>query len=89
MNEQTQNQEPVVNLQDLATVVQVIDIASRRGAFEGRELRGVGSLRDKIEAFLQVTAQKNGQAPQGMMPPGAEAPANVPQDAPLADKVVE
>ena len=43
-----------INLQDMATVVQIIDIASRRGAFEGRELQGVGMLRNKIEAFLQA-----------------------------------
>jgi hypothetical protein len=42
-------------------------------------------LRNKFEAFLQQNAPKDGEAPQGNMP--MEAPANVPEDAPLADKV--
>lgn len=72
-----------LSLQDIATVIQMIDITSRRGAFEGRELAGVGMLRNKFEVFLQQNAPQ-GEQPQGMMP---EVPAAVPADAPLADKV--
>jgi len=78
-------QEPVqLSLNDIATFVQIVDVASRRGAFEGRELQGVGGLRNKVEAFLQQQAQAQGQQPQGQM-----APADVPQDAPMAGKVEE
>ena len=35
-------QQPQLSLQDLATMVQVIDICSRRGGFEGQELEAVG-----------------------------------------------
>lgn len=81
-----QQQEPVqISLQDLATVVQMIDITSRRGAFEGTEMAGIGMLRNKLEAFLRENAPK-GETPQGQMP-NAEVPADVPADAPLADKV--
>jgi len=84
MNDQVENQEPVqLSLNDIATFVQVVDIASRRGAFEGRELQGVGTLRNKVEAFLQQQSQ-NGQEGQGQM-----APADVPADAPMANKVEE
>ena len=69
---------------DIATFVQIVDIASRRGAFEGRELQGVGGLRNKVEVFLQQQAQAQGQNPEGQM-----APADVPADAPLAGKTVE
>lgn len=83
--EQQQQQEPVnITLQDIATVVQLIDVVSRRGGIEGRELAGVGTLRNKLEMFLQQNAPQ-GEAPQGGLP--ADAPADVPQDAPLADKV--
>jgi hypothetical protein len=83
--EQQQQQEPVnITLQDIATVVQLIDVVSRRGGIEGRELAGVGILRNKLEMFLQQNAPQ-GEAPQGGLP--ADAPADVPQDAPLADKV--
>jgi hypothetical protein len=87
MNDQVQQQEmePVqLSLQDIATVVQMIDVVSRRGGFAGNELAGVGMLRNKMEMFLQQNAPQ-GQTPEGMMP--TDAPANIPQDAPLADKV--
>jgi len=82
MSEQAQQQqEPVqISLQDIATVVQMIDVTSRRGAFEGNELAGIGMLRNKLEAFLRQNA------PQGEVPEG-EMPADVPADAPLAEKV--
>lgn len=91
MNDQVENgqaqeqQEPVqLSLNDIATFVQIVDIASRRGAFEGRELQGVGTLRNKVEVFLNQQAQAQGQQAEGQM-----APADVPMDAPMADKVVE
>lgn len=88
MTEQVQQQqEPVqISLQDIATVVQMIDVTSRRGAFEGNEMAGVGMLRNKLETFLRQNAPKDGETPQGQMP-NAEAPAAVPEGAPLADKV--
>lgn len=86
MNEQQNVERVQLSLQDIATVVQMIDIVSRRGAFEGRELAGAGILRNKMEMFLQQNAPQNGQMPEGAMPV-AEPPADVPQDAPLADKV--
>lgn len=73
-----------LSLQDIATVIQMIDVTSRRGAFEGRELAGVGTLRNKLEMFIQQNAPQ-GEMPEGQMPP--EAPAAVPEGAPLADKV--
>ena len=83
---QGQEQEPVqISLQDIATVVQMIDVVSRRGGIEGNEMAGVGMLRNKLEIFLRQNAPKDGEKPQGNMP--VEAPAAVPADAPLADKV--
>jgi len=83
MSEQEQ-QEPVnLSLQDIATVVQMIDVVSRRGGIAGNELAGIGLLRNKFEMFLQQNAPQ-GETPQGNLP---EAPAAVPEDAPLADKV--
>ena len=83
MTEQAQ-EKVQLSLQDIATVVQMIDVVSRRGAFAGNELAGIGMLRNKMEVFLQQNAPQ-GETPQGAMPP--EAPAAVPADAPLADKV--
>ena len=84
--QQQQQQEPVqIALQDIATVVQMIDVVSRRGGFEGNEMAGVGGLRNKLELFLRQNAPA-GEQPQGQMP-NPEVPADVPAEAPLADKV--
>ena len=88
MNEQAQaammgTQQPVdLTLQDISTVVQIIDAVSRRGGFEGQELAGVGALRNKIVAYV------NQRSP--VPDPAAEADiadGDIPADAPLADKV--
>jgi len=88
MNEQAQaammgTQQPVdLTLQDISTVVQIIDAVSRRGGFEGQELAGVGALRNKIVAYV------NQRSP--VPDPTAEADVvdgDIPADAPLADKV--
>lgn len=82
MSDQEQKQAPVqISLQDIATVVQMIDVVSRRGAFEGNEMAGLGMLRNKLEMFLRQNQPQGEPAPQG------EMPANVPQGAPMADKV--
>jgi hypothetical protein len=84
MSEQEQPEQINLSLQDIATVVQMIDVVSRRGGIAGNELAGIGMLRNKFEMFLQQNAPQ-GEQPQGNMP--MEAPANIPEDAPLADKV--
>lgn len=62
---------PQLSLQDIATMVQIIDIVSRRGGFEGQELEAVGGLRNRVVAFLNAAAPK-GEAPEGAVP---EVPA--------------
>jgi len=47
---------PGLSLQDLASVVQVIDLCSQRGAFQGSELEAVGGLRGRIQAFVSANA---------------------------------
>lgn len=68
-------QQPQLSLQDLATMVQVIDICSRRGGFEGPELEAVGGLRNRVVAFVNSVAPKDGEAPEGAVPVVDEAPA--------------
>ena len=53
---------PEITLNDFANIVRIIDVASRRGSFEGKELSSVGSLRDRVEAFLVYHAPKQEQA---------------------------
>lgn len=42
-----------VSKEELRAVVQIIDICSRRGAFEGAELEGVGALRSRLVSILE------------------------------------
>lgn len=52
-----------ITLGDLSTVVRIIDVVTKRGAFEGAELYDVGSIRKKIVDFIELT-QKQQQANQ-------------------------
>ena len=64
-----EQQEPVqLQLNDIATMVQVIDLVSRRGGFEGPELEAVGGLRSRIVAFLNAASANAEQQPEGQVP---------------------
>jgi len=54
--EENTDAAPGLSLQDLASVVQVIDLCSQRGAFQGSELEAVGGLRGRIQAFVSANA---------------------------------
>lgn len=59
MTEQAQATEaaaPQLSLADLNGAVQVIDLATARGAIRGEELTAVGALRDRYVAFLKAAA---------------------------------
>lgn len=59
MSDAVENQaaEPVqLSLGDIQTFVSIIDICSKRGAFEGAELESVGALRGKVVKFLEASA---------------------------------
>lgn len=82
--QQQQEQKVVINLGDLSTVLQLIDVVSTRGGFQGNELAGVGLLRNKIEAFLRQNApQQDPSVAEG------EVDVAMPAQGPLADKVIE
>lgn len=44
-----------LTIQDLTLVLQVINVASTRGAFKADELTAIGGLHDRIFAFLEST----------------------------------
>ena len=77
-SEGEEQQAPQLSLQDIATFVQIIDICSKRGGFEGQEMEAVGGLRNKTVAFLNAASEAQGQdAPEGMVPEGADLPETV------------
>jgi len=67
-------QAPGLSLNDLAAAVQIIDVCSKRGAFEGSELEAVGSVRGRLAAFLKANAPASEEAPAEEAP--AEEAAN-------------
>jgi|TARA_B110000908_G_scaffold692_1_gene900 hypothetical protein len=66
--EATESEAPQLSLKDISTFVQIIDICSKRGGFEGPELEAIGSLRNRTVAFLNAVAPAEGEAPQGDLP---------------------
>ena len=56
-----QEEEVVINIGDLSTLLQVIDVVSTRGGFQGQELAGIGMLRNKLEAYLKQNTPQQGQ----------------------------
>jgi len=58
MTEEVQTQEaeaaPELKIGDLAYVVQIIDVCSKRGAFEGSEMEAVGGVRGRLAAFVKA-----------------------------------
>tara|TARA_E500000081_G_scaffold152991_1_gene186402 strand:- start:3183 stop:3461 length:279 start_codon:yes stop_codon:yes gene_type:complete len=80
-----EEKEVVINLGDLSTLLQIIDVVSQRGGFQGQEMAGVGMLRNKLETFLR---QKGPKQPEGMGEQEVGVDTSTNPDAPLADKVI-
>ena len=59
---------PGITLGDMATMVQIIDLCSKRGAFEGAELATIGGLRSRVVAFVEANQPKDEPAPEGEVP---------------------
>lgn len=52
-----------LTINDIAAVVQTIDVVTARGAIRGEELSQVGALRDRFAAFVRA-AQEQAAAQQ-------------------------
>jgi hypothetical protein len=55
---------PELTVNDLASIKQVIDVASQRGAFKPNEMVAVGTIYNKLETFLAAVAAQQ-EAPKG------------------------
>lgn len=56
------NQAPDLGVQDLQVVLQIIELASNRGAFKGGELSAVGQIFDKINNFVTAFTKQAEEA---------------------------
>lgn len=46
--------KPTIDINDIASVVQLIDVCSTRGAFRGEELAMIGALRTKLAEVVKA-----------------------------------
>lgn len=75
VNAAAEEAAPQLTLGDIATMVQIIDLCSKRGGFEGQELEAVGGLRSRVVKFLEANQPKDGEAPEGDVPVAEEVEA--------------
>ena len=62
-NQAPSAEAPQLSIADLQALLNVIDVASSRGAFRANELTNVGGIADKLTKFLQhVSNQQKAQA---------------------------
>ena len=65
---EAQQPAPSLTLQDLILVAQIIQLTSQRGAYKAEELANVGTLYNKLIAFLDsvgaITKQEETAAPE-------------------------
>ena len=55
---------PELTVNDLTSIKQIIDVASQRGSFKPNEMVAVGTIYNKLEAFLSAVAAQQ-EAPKG------------------------
>lgn len=52
-----------LTINEIVGAVQVIDLASSRGAFRGEELLPVGTLREKLAAYAKAAQEASSSEP--------------------------
>lgn len=73
---------PMVTVNDLVNVYNIIDLASKRGAFQAAELSSVGAVANKVKAFVDhVQAQQKAAADAA-----GEAEGNKPAETSTEEK---
>lgn len=49
-------EQPRLNLNDLAILVQAVDIGANAGAYKGNDLEAIGSARNRVAAFVNINS---------------------------------
>jgi len=70
---------PSVSVNDLVNVYNIIDLASKRGAFQANELAAVGAVANKVKEFVdhvqaaqEAAAKEEGEGTAEVTEEGAE-----------------
>ena len=83
-------QQTGLTIQDLTLTLQVIQVASSRGAFKADELTAIGGLYDRIFKFLEASGAISTQAPaEQQSAPAETAPTVTETPSKKAKKVKE
>ncbi len=53
-----QQSPPSLGLSELGTLLQIVDLATQRGAFRGNELTQVGAIYDRLNTFLSYIQEQ-------------------------------
>ena len=73
------NTSSQLTLADLASLHNIIEAATQRGAFKANELTSVGSVYDKLSAFLQATQKAQDEAAAQAAEAAANNATNLPE----------
>lgn len=57
MTDKTTQSTPSLTLQDLDSIVKVIDVVVQRGAIKGDEMLTVGTLREKVASVVKAAVE--------------------------------
>jgi hypothetical protein len=69
-SDQEQSERPMLGVNDLQVLLQIVDLAAQRGAFRGPELSQIGIVFDKVNRFVAAAT------------PAVEQPAEVNEVSP-------
>jgi hypothetical protein len=54
MTEEQTTEQPNIAIQDIAFLIQIVEVCSTRGAFRAEELSSVGAVYNKVKAFIDA-----------------------------------
>ena len=63
-----------ISLQDLQTLLQIVDLSSQRGAFRGAEMTQVGAIFYKLNTLLTYVAEQQAASEEGAEESEGDAP---------------
>lgn len=68
-----QENEPTITLQDIGAAIQIIDLASGRGAIRGEEMAAVGNVRNRLKDFLDFSEKQAQELDEEKKEPGPQS----------------
>ena len=72
------NQTTGLSVGYLTNIAMIFDVASRRGAFKADEMATVGTVYNKLKAFLDSLPKPEGEPGATPQAPATEMPTNAP-----------